>query len=849
MFQRPHVNLYLAKCVDEYVKLRIHNSRNPSEPLDIDRALEIVVEKMFERSFNDGEYKSAIGIALQSRRTDMLEKAIKLSGKIPELLQYTSSVCSELVSLDYRPTALRTLVSIYEELETPDYLNVARCLVFLDDAKGIAHVLTTLIHSPVERNTLLAYQIAFELCDNGTQHILKEIRNILDPHRNDSIETIKAEELSPEEQTLKEVTNERMKMLDRILSTEPTIEQFLQFLYKKNHSDLGILKAIKSSFDQKNSILHNATITANGLMHSGTTRDTFLRDNLEWLGRATNWAKFSATASLGVIHKGHLKESMKVLGPYLPEVGASGSPYSEGGSLFALGLIHSNHGMSEISNGQNVCSYLLNQIRENSANEVILHGAALGLGVAGMASGDIETYEELVNVIYSHDNAVAGEAAGYALGLIMLGQAPENISDILNFAHDTEHEKIIRGIAMGLALMYYGKEEQAEPMIEQLITDKDPILRYGAAFMIGMAYGGTSNNNAIRRLLHTAVSDVNDDVRRAAVMNLGFVLFRQPEQVPKLVSLLAESYNPSVRYGACLAIGIACAGTGSKEAYDILMPMAKDDLVDTVRQGAMIALSMVFIQISDTRSQEVRKVLKEKTEDKHESVMGKLGAILGSGIIDAGGRNVTIALRSRAGHKNMLGMVGLALFLQYWYWYPLSHFISLAFSPTAVIGLNKDLKMPKFTFMSNAPPSRFAYPPDVKPQESKKEVKVTKVVLAASKRAKKGSKKSKKEEEMQIEEPEKKEEIAEQEKMDLEEQKKKEVNEVLENPARVTRLQQSYITFNLSDRYVPVTQGTFGIVMLEDLKKGEPEDLIDDGVPQVEEETEPEPPEAFKFLG
>lgn len=27
------------------------------------------------------------------------------------------------------------------------------------------------------------------------------------------------------------------------------------------------------------------------------------RENLEWLARATNWAKFTATASLGVIHK------------------------------------------------------------------------------------------------------------------------------------------------------------------------------------------------------------------------------------------------------------------------------------------------------------------------------------------------------------------------------------------------------------------------------------------------------------------------------------------------------------------------------------------------------------------
>lgn len=39
---------------------------------------------------------------------------------------------------------------------------------------------------------------------------------------------------------------------------------------------------------------------------------------------------------------------------------------------------------------------------------------------------------------------------------------------------------------------------------------------------------------------------------------------RNPEQCPSVVSLLAESYNPHVRYGAAMALGIACAGTGLK---------------------------------------------------------------------------------------------------------------------------------------------------------------------------------------------------------------------------------------------------------------------------------------------
>jgi len=119
-------------------------------------------------------------------------------------------------------------------------------------------------------------------------------------------------------------------------------------------------------------------------MHSGTTRDTFLRENLDWLVRAINWSKFSTTAGLGVIHKGHLKEAMKVLDPYLPKPGQELSPYTAGGSLYALGIVHANHG---VGLGKSVSEYLLTQVRENAANDVVVHGACLGLGLASMASG------------------------------------------------------------------------------------------------------------------------------------------------------------------------------------------------------------------------------------------------------------------------------------------------------------------------------------------------------------------------------------------------------------------------------------------------------------------------------
>lgn len=46
--------------------------------------------------------------------------------------------------------------------------------------------------------------------------------------------------------------------------------------------------------------------------------------------------------------------------------------------------------------------------------------------------------------------------------------------------------------------------------------------------------------------------------------------------------------------------------------------------------------------------------------------MAKLGAIMASGILDAGGRNVGIGLRSRSGFFRRTSVIGLAVFTQYW---------------------------------------------------------------------------------------------------------------------------------------------------------------------------------------
>lgn len=740
-----------------------------------------------------------------------------------------------------------------------------------------SEILGQLVKKGDPKSLAVAYQIAFDLYDNSTQEFLKKVREELPKaperptsHGADSAERMDVadgENSQETEQLLSELSGsagapassindspvkkeqlspEAEKAFDSIrdiLRGTKSIELDLEFLYRNNHTDMNILNKIKDSLEARSSIFHTAVTLANAFMHAGTTNDKFFRDNLEWLGKAVNWSKFTATAALGVIHRGNLGQGQKLLEPYLPKEQIAGtntgSAYSQGGSLYALGLIYANH--------ETLALELIREHFKKATEEVVQHGGALGLGVAGMATGDESIYEDLRGVLYT-DSALNGEAVGIAMGLIMLGTGNvKALEDMISYSHETQHEKIVRGLALGMALIMYGRQEAADVMVNGLLEDPDPILRYGGIQTLALAYCGTGSNKAVRKLLHVAVSDVSDDVRRVAVMSLGFILFRKPNSVPRMVELLSESYNPHVRYGAAMALGISCAGTGLDEAIDLLEPMIKDP-TDFVRQGALISLSMIMVQQNEAMNPKVgtiRKTLQKAIGDRHEDAMTKFGSAISLGIIDAGGRNCTISLQTQTGNLNMAGIVGMTVFTQYWYWFPLTHFLSLSFTPTAVIGVDQDLEVPSFKFHSATRPSLFDYPPEQETKTEDAPEKVKTAVLSTTAQAKRRAQKKEKQQrresmdidqtpttpktsnigdKMDTDEPSKAEEEKkdgekdDSEKKEGDEEKetpapteglkkkmeKEKVGYDLENMSRVLPAQLKFITFPEGGRYEPV---------------------------------------------
>lgn len=319
---------------------------------------------------------------------------------------------------------------------------------------------------------------------------------------------------------------------------------------------------------------------------------------------------------------------------------------------------------------------------------------------------------------------------------------------------------------------------------------------------------------------------------------------------------------------------------------------------------------MILIQHTDqtcAKTSFFRSLYSEVITNKHEDVMAKYGAILAQGIIDAGGRNVTVSLQSRTGHTNLQAVVGMLIFTQYWYWFPLAHCLSLAFTPTCVIALNSDLKMPKMEFKSSAKPSLYAYPPPTEEKKVEEREKVATAVLSIAARQKRREIADKKDDEnMEVDEDvkevikdakgeekgannasvkEAKEEkpIKEDKKkvalsttklnkeetsaagtstadeskecVKAPERKEPEPNfEILQNPARVLRQQLKVISIVDGQSYIPLKDVIIGgIIVTQRTAKsseGEEECLVEPIAacgPKSDDVKEPEAPEPFEY--
>ena len=811
-----YVHTILKKMLDQYIEIKKHNFFNRENLKLIDNRINNIIENVFNDCIKDNRLYQALGFCVESYDLNRLTIAIESSDEILKNINFVYDIAQNyVVNKDYKSVLVDHVLKLLIKHAKRGYMEITSCQFLLNNSDALASTLLTILK---EEDPSIAYQICFDLYDNQNPSYLRLLKNKIN-----SINTEKKLGLE-----------DKIKNIDDILTGEISRNIILKTLKKYNHFDLKAMEDIMKLVEKGTALENLGVILTNSFCNSHTGNEEFIKKHMDFVTKATNWARFVATASLGAIHMGNTKNSRQLLRNFLPGGSNASSIYATGGAYYGIGLIHAG------TNDQEIMTFLREALnRPGNNKEAVQHGIYLAMGLVAMATHDQGLYEEIREGIYS-DDALIGEAAGYAVGLIMVGSKDENaIDDLMKYVHDTQHEKIIRAIAIALALIVYNAGEAADALIEQLSREKDPILRYGAMYCIGMAYCGSGNTAMLQKLIKFSVSDVSDDVRRAALINIGFLEIRTPDilfENLKVLSLLSESYNSHVRFGATMAIGIACAGTGKVKPYKVIEPLFTDPNY-LVRQAALVASGLIFSQTSLKQEEGIKEYnenLQNILEDKNEHLLIKFGAYVSKGLLNLGGKNCVINLVSNTGETKMKSIIGMCLFTQYYYWFPMIHMLNLSICPTFLYNIDDNLKLPKnYKMLSKAKPSIFAYLKEEEKDKKKKEVKAEAAVLSTHTRNKAKAKKTgtlsmvdinsslKKKSSLELnpapsgpipnEDVDKKEEEI---KIDMSKVEPEE--EELENPIRILPLQKKFMAEIDTNDFEPIIHGRYsGFVMLK----------------------------------
>jgi 26S proteasome regulatory subunit N2 len=281
----PYVERLVTAALDAYVQERrrvlVDEDEKPEaqEELGISmEQLQGMVYRLLETCCEEGKYDHALGIALEAQETNKLRDILMSSGPDAALLKYALQSSITIVSSkSFRQEALAVIAEcLTKQLDSRKIASVDLIVVYqlLGKPESVADVLANLINGSSE-DALLGFQLCFDLVDSGDQAFVTHVAEVL--------KSKKTEEHA-----------ERWAQVERVTIGGFSSELALSFLHKQSQADRLIMETLKKSLEERgsggrSSVLHNAAVITHSYLHAGTTNDTFLRDYLDWMKKASNW--------------------------------------------------------------------------------------------------------------------------------------------------------------------------------------------------------------------------------------------------------------------------------------------------------------------------------------------------------------------------------------------------------------------------------------------------------------------------------------------------------------------------------------------------------------------------------
>lgn len=200
--------------------------------------------------------------------------------------------------------------------------------------------------------------------------------------------------------------------------------------------------------------------------------------------------------------------------------------------------------------------------------------------------------------------------AGLALGMIFAGKCDDaaggTIVQRLMEATDEELDHShARFLCLGLGLLFLGRMEKCEAMLEAIRTIEHKISKFAAIVLETCAYAGSGNVLQVQEMLHHCAEHLTEDAEHQMAAVIGISLITMGEEVGAEMALrsfdhLLHYCELPIKRAVPLALGVLHVSNPDYAVIDQLSRLSHDPDAE-ISQNAILAMGLVSAGTNNSR--------------------------------------------------------------------------------------------------------------------------------------------------------------------------------------------------------------------------------------------------------
>lgn len=454
-----------------------------------------------------------------------------------------------------------------------------------------------------------------------------------------------------------------------------------------------------------------ASAFVNAFVNAGFGSDKMMLvegDQRSWVWKTKDDGMLSTAASMGMLLQWDVDRGLDKIDKFNHVTEDS----IQAGAALATGIL--NSGVHSEADPALALLGDAEALRSSSVSKRMATIMGLGLSYAGSNKEDL--LELLLPIVddSSLDMKLSAMAA-VSLGLVFVGSSNDAVSGaIANTLMNKDRQKQMedkwtRFMALGLALLYFGRQEEVDVMLDILKAIDHPMAKSTAVLASVCAWAGTGTVLKLQELLHICndhIEDKDDNkgdelVQSYAVLGLSLIAMGEDvgqEMVLRQFGHLMHYGEANIRKAVPLAMGLISPSNPQMKVYDTLSRYSHDNDND-VAVNAIFAMGLVGAGTNNARlAQLLRQLASYYHRDQNSLFMVRIAQGLlhmGKGTFSVNPFHTDRQVVSRVAAAGLLtvlvSMIDAKQFVLADSHY-LLYFLVTAMHPRFLVTLDEDLK-------------------------------------------------------------------------------------------------------------------------------------------------------------